>query len=133
MKPLIPLSTPNSVFAVLPCIVLPRRDRAFVQSKGDHNGLQRAAVRQEREHEHDEIPVRAHAVERRVFRFAESLMALMTKVTPFVPTLDPDVATTDFPFAGQEHRKYRTTLRVAPPSVPLCTRLSPAPVMPGAG
>ncbi|MEZ4719654.1 MAG: hypothetical protein R2851_26750 [Caldilineaceae bacterium] len=76
--------------------LLPCGDRAFVQVKGRNNGLQRAAMRQERRHVHKEFGRLLDAVHGRPTSLAERLLAAGALVALFLPVMHHNIAAANF-------------------------------------
>ena len=78
--------------ALVASTCLPRCDRPLVKPKGHDDRLQRAAVRQERQHERHGLGWRPQAVERRPFRRGEGLAALRADEAFVLARMDANIA-----------------------------------------
>ena len=70
---------------------MPGGQRALVQAKGGHDGLQRAAVRQQRHHESHLVQGRAQAIEERAYRGDKGLAAHGAPIASVLLAVDTDV------------------------------------------
>jgi hypothetical protein len=73
---------------------LPSGDRPLVESKGGHNGLQRAAMGQQRHHNDDDLCRSAQAGEDRPFGCRESPTALATEESLVRARMEANIALT---------------------------------------
>ena len=87
-------------FAVLSGSSLPVLDRALVQAKGYDDGLHRAAVSQQGDHQGHRLGRGPQSVEHRACADGKGLLADMADVALFFPTAYPDVALPNLPSCG---------------------------------
>src|SRR3989440_12290263 len=72
--------------------IAPIRHRAFIQAKSMHNGLDRASIRQEGHHNHDELPRFAQALEHGSSSSAERFFARFAAIALPFAIMDDDIA-----------------------------------------
>src|SRR5512135_1839678 len=121
-------------FAVSSGSQLPVLDRALVQAKGHDNGLHRAAMSQQGDHQGHRLGCCAQAIEHRARAGSKGELADMADVALLFPTVHTNVALSDLPSCRtvRVRAKYLLCVHTGTPSawfsvklnVPVLARLS---------
>jgi hypothetical protein len=100
------------LLAVRTSSLLPTGHCTFIQRKGDHNGLNRTAMRQQGRHLHKQPLWMLDAVDGRPFSLAEALAAAPALVALLLAAVNDYVTTTDFPAGVTARVRAELFLRV---------------------
>ncbi len=85
------------LFALRPGPRVPVGHRALIQAEGHDNRLQRATMRQQRDHQGHRLFSRAQAEEGRPLAGGKGLAAFPATVAAFLPAVDRDIALANLP------------------------------------
>lgn len=85
---------------MLTAFLKPVSDRSLIQTKGKDDRLDGAAVREQFDHQYDQIGAFPHSVKDGSSGGAKAHLALMANVTAIFPGMDPDVAFSDLSSGG---------------------------------
>ena len=85
------------LLAVLPGAVLPGSHRALIHPEGSNNGLQRAAMTQQRQHDRHQVGGVLQAEEGRAGGGGKGAPTGGAAIAPFLLAMHPDVPLADLP------------------------------------